>query len=438
MLNQIKNKWIEIFNGGHSAEVMQGVAWSLTLKIIGSGIGFAFNVAVARLLGVEGAGVFFLALAIVTIGSVVGRLGLDNALLRFVSAGASVRDWERVNGVYALGLQVAILASSAVTVIIFASSSFLANVLFMKPELTETLRWMSFSIVPFTLLNLHAESLKGLKRVGGAMLVQGISLPLLSLAVIYPLVKMGGVSGAAWAYNIAAFVTAVLGLCLWNQATALHKKVSGVFSYKELWNSCKHLAVAAILNRAVLPWAPIFFLGIWASNAEVGIFSVANRTVMLVTLLLFSVNNILAPKFSELYVKNDIVSLERTAQLMAKITLLFTSPIFLVLIFFGKEVMGGFGEAFRSGGIVLTILSIGQLVNVATGSVGVLLVATGNEKSYQQITVYSTFFLIVLSVVMIPLLGAMGAAIAASVAVAVNNISASWMVYSKLKIRVFL
>jgi len=434
--NYIKNKWSEICGDKHSSEVVHRVALSLALRIIGAGVGFAFNVAVARLLGASDAGVFFLALAVTTVGSVIGRLGLDNSLLRFVSTSAAAADWGRVRGVYSIGLRWAILASSGIAAGLFFMAPWLANNLFIKENIAEPLRWMSLSIVPFTMLNLTAESFKGLKQIGKAMFVQGIGLPIVALCLIYPLVGIFGVNGAVWAYSIATVVIAALSIWLWNKATVLHKD-AGVFSYKKLWDSCSHLAVAGVLNRAVLPWAPIFFLGIWEPVAEVGVFSAANRTVMLITLLLFSVNNVVAPKFSELYVKNDIASLERVAQLMTKVVLFGTAPIFLALIFFSKEIMGVFGESFRNGGGILVVLSIGQLVNAATGSVGILLIATGNERGYQRITVYSAFILIVLSLIMVPSIGAMGAAIAVSIAVAVNNIGATWMVYRKLRVVIF-
>ena len=42
--------------------------------------------------------------------------------------------------------------------------------------------------------------------------------------------------------------------------------------------------------------------------------------------------------------------------------------------------MSLFGPEFRAGGPVLTILAAGQYVNVLTGSVGYLLMMTGNER----------------------------------------------------------
>jgi len=41
----------------HMKEVIQGASVSFSLKLIGAGLSFAFNLLVARMLGAEGAGI---------------------------------------------------------------------------------------------------------------------------------------------------------------------------------------------------------------------------------------------------------------------------------------------------------------------------------------------------------------------------------------------
>jgi hypothetical protein len=60
-------------------KVLRGASVGFVLKVIGGGLGFMFNVLLARLLGVDGAGMYFLALTVTTIATVFGCMGLDNA-----------------------------------------------------------------------------------------------------------------------------------------------------------------------------------------------------------------------------------------------------------------------------------------------------------------------------------------------------------------------
>ena len=81
MILRLKRKACLLLDDPHMREIARGTLLAFVLKVVGSGLAFAFNVAVARLLGVEGMGLYYLALAVTTIGSVVGRIGLDNTLL---------------------------------------------------------------------------------------------------------------------------------------------------------------------------------------------------------------------------------------------------------------------------------------------------------------------------------------------------------------------
>ena len=178
----------------HMQEVITGAILAYGLKISGAVLAFVFNVAIARLLGAEGAGVYFLALSIVTITSVIARVGLDNTLLRFVSTHNANKEFNHVNAVVILGIKITLVTTFVLSIIIFISAPVLANVVFDKEQLILPLRWMSFAIIPFSLLNLFAESLKGVKKIKFAMLTQGVGIPLLGLIFIYPLARLYGLT----------------------------------------------------------------------------------------------------------------------------------------------------------------------------------------------------------------------------------------------------
>jgi len=419
----------------HMQEVIKGASLAFMMKVIGAGLAFIFNVVIARLLGAEGAGLYFLALSITAIGSVVGRVGLDNTLLRFIAIHATNEEWGKVKGVYYLGMRMAILVSGVIALLGFFGANWLAEVVFNNHQLAEPLRWMSLSILPFAILNLQAESLKGLKRIPAAMFVQGIGLPLFGLLLIWPLAKENHVQGVAWVYLIAASIVALFGKFAWQRALAFTNAKTAQYLFADIWTSCKPLLVVNFMNRAVLPWAPVFLLGIWASIEDVGIFGAASRISAMVSFMLLAVNNVLAPKFAELYSRGEMKALEQTARKSALFITLLASPIFLLLFFGGEWVMSMFGPKFSEGGLVLTILVSGQFVNTLTGSVRFILISTGNEMIVRNIIVVSTVIQVLICVCLIPLLGMLGAAIATALALAGMNLAAAYMVWKRLGIK---
>lgn len=417
----------------HMHEVISGASVAFVLRVMGAGLAFGFNVYLARLVGAEGAGIYFLALMVTTIASVFGRMGLDNSLLRFIAAEASVGDWAEVKGVYRKGMLLAISASTVAALVMFFTAPLVAETVFGKPELLGSLRLMAFAVVPVSLVMLHGESLKGLKRIRDSQVVQFIGVQALSLAGLYLLGSSWGVEGAALAYTAGAVLTALAGAALWRMATPKLKDVTGEFSTQRLLQSSMPLFWSSTVGL-LMNWTAVFILGIWGSSADVGIFGAASRTAMLISIVLIAVNTIAAPKFAELYRLREMEALAVMARNSAKLMTLLASPVLILFMFFPAWVMGIFGPEFTGGAGVLVILAIGQFVNVATGSVGYLLMMSGNEIFMRNITMAAALLNILLNIGLVPHYGLYGAAVATSVSMAVHNLLAWYYVRKNIDI----
>jgi O-antigen/teichoic acid export membrane protein len=96
-------------------------------------------------------------------------------------------------------------------------------------------------------------------------------------------------------------------------------------------------------------------------------------------------------------------------------------PILLTLLVLPGPVLLVFGGSFASGTTALRILLIGQTVNVATGSVGFILIMVG--RTGWDLLVYLGSFLLdlTLALLLTPHLGTTGAALAQAITLAVSN-----------------
>ena len=79
------------------------VAKVLVVKITGTLLGFVLNILLSRLLGPAGIGIYFLALTIITIGSTIGRFGIDLAVLRFAAIAKDKGDLSSLAALYRRG-----------------------------------------------------------------------------------------------------------------------------------------------------------------------------------------------------------------------------------------------------------------------------------------------------------------------------------------------
>ncbi len=414
--------------------LFRSAAAALALKMTGASLAFFFNILIARVLGAEGAGIFFISFTVVTIIVVFGKLGLDNTVLRFAASHASADDWRSVKGVSRKGLALAVSVTAGISLAVFLLAPFLSERVFSKPEASSPMRWMLVAAVPMVLIALHAELLKAINKVQHSLLLQVVLVWVFATAFAAFLGPSWGINGAVWAYAGACVLTAVLAVIFWRSATPQLKGLEGSFATGEMFSSCMPLYAIALMNLA-LNWLPFLLLSVWGTKAEVGIFGAAFRTAMLISFILVAVNSIVAHRFAAFCRSGDHVNLDLLARQSTKLLFVSSLPFLALFLLAPTYLMGFFGKDFTGGALVLSILAAGQFVNVATGSVGQLLVMSGNERLLRNNLFIAFVINCALNLALIPRYGMTGAAVATAVSISVQNIRASFIVWKTIKIR---
>jgi O-antigen/teichoic acid export membrane protein len=419
----------------HVADLLRGASIAGVLKAVSAILSFGLSVVLGRILGADAAGVYFLAVTTAMIAATIGRVGLDSAVIRIVADHASANNWAGVGSVYRTSLAIGLISSCLLATVLYFASGLLAEFVFSDATIATPIRVMAVSVVPLSLSVLVSRALLGLSCIRDSIVVLRILPTGIALAGTWLLAVQWGVNGAIAAYVIAVTVALVYGWMAWRKALA--RRSSADQSRKipsptrELLRSGTPLLIGALL-QLVIQVSGTLMLGIWSETSDVSLFAIAWRTAVLISFVLFAVNTIAQPKFAELYARRDMESLAVTA---GKATLLMTvcaAPVFLFFLFAPEFVMSAFGSDFASGGVALQILSVGQFVNVAAGSVGVLLVMSGHEREYRNTQIIAACVVLVLNVILIPSYGAVGAAIAAASALIVQNISFGYFVWARL------
>jgi O-antigen/teichoic acid export membrane protein len=404
------------------------------MRGMGALCAFVFSVLIGRTLGVEGAGLYFLALSLTSILSVLAKMGTDVTVIRFVSVNASQKRWGMVRAVLRWCVYRVMAMSLVIGSILWLFAPLIAESVFSEPRLGEPLRLMSLAIPGFTMMHLLAGALKGLTRIPEAMLVSSILYPVFGIAMIWPLTSLMGVSGATVTYSLAMALAALAGLVFWRWRIGDRGSTKDPAPGQELWHSVRPLLVTSLINRGMLPWMPVLLLGFWSEATEVGLFAAANRVMLLVSFSLISVNAVLSPRFAAMYAADNAEGLSRLSRRFSMIVTLAALPLLLLLMFRGGWVMSIFGSDFAVAEPILFILAIGQIVNTLCGSVFNLLNMTGNERSARNCAVISMSLNLGLNFILIPLYGVIGAAIATSIATIVNNLLGSYMVWRQLDV----
>jgi O-antigen/teichoic acid export membrane protein len=156
-------------------------------------------------------------------------------------------------------------------------------------------------------------------------------------------------------------------------------------------------------------------VGILTVSQEAGQYRAAESIATLLALLVAIANAFLGPLVTRMYNENRLEELQKTMQLISRAALLLALPLSALLVV-GREQLISFiyGDEFGATYFVMIVLLVGQLVNIAGGSVALLLNMTGHEDIVSTSLGWAFLASIILCFILVPSYGALGAAIAAS------------------------
>lgn len=417
--------------------LVQDTGWSFALKIASTGLSFLVTVALARLLGAEGYGIYAYAYALVTLLAMPAHSGLPDLIVRETARGMAHDRPDLVQGAWRwAGRVVAVLS--------------LAMVLVLGPVLVAwqggvdspqgcTLVW-ALALVPLMALgNLRGAALRGLQHIVAGQLPEFFLRPGLFLLLVGGAALLVGerfTAPLAMALHAGAALPAFLigAWMLWRHTPpAVRQARPSVESKGWLVSSALFALIAGfgVVNNQ----ASTVILGIFETPGQVGIYRVAAQVAVLASFGLQVVNMVVAPRFADLYARGDMKRLQWLVTGSARVVLAFNLVLTALFVLLGRSFFPlVFGPEFAASYLPLLILLVGQMVNSAAGSVGFLLNMTGHERETMWGMAVAAGLNIVLNLVLIPVWGIQGAAAATAISMIVWNVLLWWRVRKVLGI----
>lgn len=406
---------------------------TLLVRVGGAVATLLLAVYLGRTLGADDAGRFFVGLNVVLGCSFLTRLGLDTVLIKF--AGPA---WELGDRSYMRGLLLqSMLVSAGLSLILAVIGYIIMQSSIMRlgdADLIATLKNCLIALPPFSVALVLSGLLKGMRKPELAGLLERSGLPVVTLIFAMSLSVFQQIDAAIvmLAYAIGALGLVILGILVaWRNTSA-----PDVVRY-ERWPIIKAAALPLVVSGLAgffINWWSGIAIAWFASPDDVGILGAAQRVANTFMLILVAFNSVFAPRFPGLYQRGDLAALERLARRSTRMMLAVTALPLVVCIVFSSEVMSVFGTEFAQGGLCMAILCIGQLVNIATGSVGFLLNMTGHEAVTRRIVLVVSSITLVFGTMIIALFGILGAAIVTATGIAAQNLWMAYAVQSKLGI----
>jgi O-antigen/teichoic acid export membrane protein len=397
-------------------------------------VGYPFKIYLARVLGAEALGVYALGMTIVGCFAIFNDFGLSQAAVRFVSAYVANGKTELLRNFLVSGVVLLLLTNFFLGMVVWLAGPWIALHVYRTPALIPCFGWFACILLFGAMNGFFGQVLSGYKDVARrALITNFIGSPLTVILTIGFTTAGLGLRG-----YIAAQVLGALGVGLF-LVISVWRLTPG--SARPLWQrvplldhqvlSFSMAAFGLSLVEFLIAQADKVFIGFYLHARELGIYAIVATLIAFVPIILDSVNQIFSPGIAQLHARGKIELLGRMYQTLTKWILGLTIPLAGVMIIFASPLMRIFGHDFEIGSQVLIVGTIGQVVNCGVGSVGYLLLMSGNQGRLFKIQAVMAAVTILLSIFLIPRWGLVGAAVAS----ATSNIGANLLCLMEVRRR---
>jgi O-antigen/teichoic acid export membrane protein len=414
---------------------------SAAIRVAGAATQLLLTLVISRLCGASEAGIFFFGFSILLIVSTLARLGSELSGLRVV---ARLYDSGNVAGLRsAVGTRLVVVVVVAVvaSLMLLLSTPEIARHTFgsgASPVLFAT----ASAIPAMSVIGLISEILKGARRIGLALVVQNVAVPVLAVPLILFASVFSELDAETVSRLLAFAVWAValggLGACLRVQRARIPSTPSTGFSISasevlQVIRDAPFLLLVSMMP-VLMQWIGATLLGFLAPASAVAGYSVAMRISIAVSIVHSAAAGVVGPQMSIAHAKEDLPQLQLLAQQTGLLIVFITWPALILMILFPDTCMSIFGHGYAGYIDVLRILLIGQMVAALIGHSGMVLVMTGRYPSARLASLVAGMSLVGLAVVTIPALGAEGAAIAMAGSVVLGHLAGILLVRRTLGI----
>ena len=420
---------------------VSGAAGAASLMGLGSIIGSILKYVSAFLIqygfGPGGYGLYTLSLSLVNLIAATFNLGLDDAMVRYVAIYRGKQQPKSLRGLLIFCTTLAGLAGIAgALLLLFFTPTLVTHWITLKQHnvadkdllnrAIALLQLMAPLIPLMTMQVMWFAGLRGFKAFKWRVLTTGILQPslqivLLALVLIFYRTK-DGITAVAVALFISTMFNTVLNLYfLFRQVERVATSEPEHYEVREWLTFASFNFLTTIIDTVLDSIDTILLAAFGVTEVAIGQYGAAIRLGNFIAMPLLSINNVFAPTIAELHSKGELQKLESMFKLMTRWSVMFSLPIFLMMVLFAPYLLALPGPGFVAAWPLLVAFSVGSMINAGTGAVGYMLLMTGYQRLSFLNSLVAVVVNIVFGILLTPRYGAMGTAISTGLAICVLN-----------------
>jgi O-antigen/teichoic acid export membrane protein len=395
-------------------DVTRGVAGTILLKVGSGALAFALFSLAARAMSADAFGVFAAWLCVAQIGSVVGLVGQELVLVRFLNEYQVQGRADLTKGVLLSSLTISSIATLAVIAVIAAVAGIKGDS-----------GLLILSVAFFMSVN------------SGIMFGSQVARSLVSILMgegnrefFWRVLVVLFLAGLLFAHGQIDPTELFIGLIV--QVISVVAALPGVRKeparYEtRRWNaSALHFWLASLLEAAN-QYFDVILIYWMLDAATAGIYFAASRLANVFAMLSAALYSFAARRLPSLYFSKNSQEFEHTLVLMAEVTALCVATGLIGIWFGAPYLLGLFGSAFAAQHWTLAVLALGTAFQAAGGPSAAILQLTGHEGGYVPVVAANVVVRLLGFLILIPWLGLLGAALSATLSLAMATIALNWL-----------
>lgn len=393
---------------------------SLIIQILFTFIGFLSTMYFAHTIGAGVLGAYFIFLAYLGIFGMIGDIGLGGAAIKRISEG---EDQDAYFSAFFI-LRFIFLIISIILAILFRNK-------FVDLENAGLFIWLLLALIATIFFQSLTVGISGRGKVGIQQtcgFIDSVSRIIVQVIAVF----LGfGAAGLAGGFVAGMLVGALIELRFFELRFVRfgwkHIKSLSTFSFWFFLTGGGSL---------VFTYADTVTIGYFLSNADVGVYRVALQFTTVAAFTTSALRATLWPKVSRWSKTGEFHLIEESLSRAFSYSLILAIPILIGGTLLGDKLLYFFyGAEFAHGYNVLIFLLGVQVVNVFQFHLTTYLSAMDHQKEAFKVTAVAASLNIILDIVLIPLIGITGAAIATLATMILNALLAQRALSRTMKIK---
>jgi O-antigen/teichoic acid export membrane protein len=400
-------------------QVAAGAGVLLPATLIGTVLLLLHDMLVNGNLSTAEYGLYATSKRVLQIGFLLGFLGLENAVVRFVSQSKGRNDPAGVRGAWRKAQAWSLGASAVLAALLVLFANPIAGLFDSGDTHTSLLPWALRILaicLPLAAIRMMSTSAsQGLLVMWPKALILQVAWPSFNILGVYWFTIRGGhgIEGVLWAYDLSMLVGALLGLWSLRRISGdlFSPKQPGRMPSRTLWAFAAPLWIYTIVN-GIYAWLDQLVLASMAGMEMAGIYAPVAILAPLFPIGLMALNGIFAPVIASLYARGERKELERVYKVVARWSLTLGLPLCVGALVAPEAVIGIWPSGRVEAVVALQVMAAGLVFPIAVGSVNYMLIMSGHQRHVLWNGIPGIFVNLGLAVWLIPDLGITGAAIA--------------------------